>query len=126
MKIMFGLVNIAFRGINTKLIKCSNIDTLQRICHQSTISSRPDWVAIGDDGNFLCWHPEQHHPYEHTKELPEPKPDAMANSVLKTQCSDDIQYVRQKTNKYLMRKKLMEMTFTPKYKWFTNPRMKYL
>ncbi|XP_067141457.1 large ribosomal subunit protein mL42 [Centruroides vittatus] len=93
--------------------------------YSTSIGDKDQWIVMTDNGNtIVCWHPEKHHPYEHTLPLPEIEPELKeGDSLLKIQyrLEDHHRYRPEGPNM----EELQALTFTTKHRWYPKPEKKY-
>ncbi|XP_046629819.1 39S ribosomal protein L42, mitochondrial [Neodiprion virginianus] len=91
-------------------------------CPKLNYSTMPsEAVVIADDGTIVCWHPEQHFPYQYTKPLPAEKIEE--NSVLSNRAKEAMDVFRKK-HPEVVREELTKITFTTKHRWYPRARDK--
>lgn len=82
----------------------------------------PEVVIFPDDQMAVCWHPEQHFPYECSKPLPEKKPQPY--SVLNVTSADMKKVFYRKQSDKQIADECAKITFTTMHRWFPRSRDK--
>ncbi|KAF2365735.1 Ribosomal protein S32 mitochondrial [Trinorchestia longiramus] len=81
-----------------------------------TEPGREEAVVLSNDSEmFVCWHPQPVIPYHCTLPLPEtPETD----TVLNVQYNEEVKELFKRSHPYFINKKLQQLTFTTKHRWF--------
>lgn len=83
--------------------------------------SKEEMTVTDDGGIIVCWHPEKPFPYECSKPLPEEIP-VQSKTILKMEDKEEIYRVFRHKSEELVRRELMNITYTTKHRWFPRSR----
>ncbi|XP_054719936.1 28S ribosomal protein L42, mitochondrial-like [Uloborus diversus] len=118
---LFYLKGIKFSHVASKVFKGLS----KSRCYSSVKENSKTCVVLSNNGQIVvCWHPEQHPPYEHTKPLPDiPQELCEGDSVLKLQYRREGKHRFQPDGPTIP--ELAKITYTTKHRWYPNLEKRY-